>query len=100
MERLAQSHGCITSHSQHDSTDDAALQLSSNANNGRGTLAMILDCSGTPCPAGHSPGSNWKKFRGQTGHWDTIQNNNIIGCASTNAGSGQYCNFCYLYNTK
>ena len=57
LERLAQSHGCVTDHSQHKSTDAAALRLSSNANGGSGRIASIIECSGKPCDAGHDHGS-------------------------------------------
>ena len=59
LEKLAQSHGCITSHSQHQGTnaDAAALRLVSNANGGSGRIASIIECSGKPCDAGHDHGS-------------------------------------------
>ena len=98
LERLAQANGCITDHSQHKSTDDAALRLSSNRNNGYGSLQSIVECAGSPCPAGHDHGSVWEDYRYQTEHYNHILKNNIVGCASTDAGSGRRCNFCYLYS--
>ena len=98
LERLAQSHGCVTDHSQHKSTDAAALRLSSNANNGYGNIEYIIECAGSPCPRGHDQGSVWEDYRYQTEHYNAILRNNVIGCASINAGSGRRCNFCYLYS--
>ena len=100
MEKLAQSHGCITSHSQHRGTnaDAAALQLASNANGGSGRIASIIECSGEPCDAGHDHGSVWEDFRYKTNHYNRILENNVIGCASIDAGSGRRCNFCYLFS--
>ena len=91
LEKLAQSHGCITGHSQHQGSnaDAAALRLSSNANGGSGNLEVIIECAGSPCGAGHDHGSVWENFRYKTDHYNHILINNVIGCASTDAGSGR-----------
>ena len=77
----------MTDHSQHQGSwqDDEANAYS------------IIECLGTPCPAGWDHGINWYNYRKTHPHYNYIQQNNKIGCASIDAGSGRRCNFCYLY---
>ena len=97
MEELAQSHGCVRTHADHSGSwqDDEILNKYFN-------IASIIACVGG-CRESASnwsrakPAQIWYEFRHQTGHYDTILNNNRVGCSVEVSGK-DYCVYCTFAN--
>merc|ERR1712026_235179 len=97
MEELAQSHDCIRKHADHIGSWQDKEILNKYRN-----IEYNIACIGG-CPPNSSnwsrekPVDIWYEFRHKTGHYDTVLNNNRVGCSAVKSGD-DYCVFCYFAN--
>eukprot|EP00092_Neocalanus_flemingeri_P044886 GFUD01049948.1.p1 GENE.GFUD01049948.1~~GFUD01049948.1.p1 ORF type:complete len:150 (+),score=18.71 GFUD01049948.1:61-510(+) len=97
LERLAQRHSCVKHHSDHRSTDQAALQL---YNNYQANIACIGGCDeGSSNWSRNNPAGIWKEFQGRTNHYNNIISADVYGCSAAKRGN-TICVFCYFANTN
>ena len=95
MEKLAQSHGCVRTHSDHQGTWQDKEILDTYYNR-----ASNIACTGG-CRESASnwskakPAQIWYEYRHQTGHYQAILNNNRVGCSAEVDGK-DICVFCYF----
>ena len=94
MEQLAQSHGCVRTHADHQGSwqDKEILDKYHN-------IASNIACAPNPCRTSASnwsrekPAQIWYEFRHQTGHYNNILQNNRVGCSAERLGD-EYCVYC------
>ena len=117
LEKLAQSHSCVRSHSDHRNSwqDKKALK---NDSSKRKTLSSIIACVNgckegayTTC-GGDRPSSlpkvwtrknptfYWEYCKCQNKHYKAILDYTVMGCSATKRSHGEACIFCYLNGKK
>jgi len=112
LERLAQSHGCIENHAQHQSTDDEAWAVF-----GEG-ISFIIQCGVGGCTDGvkttcggdrkisskgwtkKNPTFFWDYCSCQNQHMERIVRYSRMGCSAAINSAGNPCIFCYLGKNK